>query len=106
MGILPNSTGMVPQWSSTEIVQMVLVGCIVFIIIIVVVIILIIIITVIIKWGDILFLDLLSVCPSVHPSLCLLVTLLCRSVSFESLVGLTKNCTNVKSDNSMCSVYI
>ena len=28
MGILPNSTGMVPGWSPTEIVQMVLIGCI------------------------------------------------------------------------------
>jgi len=28
MEILPNSTGMVPGWSSTEIVQMVLIGCI------------------------------------------------------------------------------
>jgi len=28
MGILPNSTGMVPGWSPTKIVQMVLIGCI------------------------------------------------------------------------------
>jgi len=28
MGILPNSTGMVPGWFPTEIVQMVLIGCI------------------------------------------------------------------------------
>jgi len=28
MGIWPNSTGMVPGWSSTKIVQMVLIGCI------------------------------------------------------------------------------
>jgi len=28
MGIWPNSTGMVPGWSLTEIVQMVLIGCI------------------------------------------------------------------------------
>jgi len=28
MGILPNSTGMVPGWSLTIIVQMVLIGCI------------------------------------------------------------------------------
>ena len=28
MGILPNSTGMVPGWSPTEIVQVVLIGCI------------------------------------------------------------------------------
>ena len=28
MGILPNSTGMVPGWSPTEIVQMVSIGCI------------------------------------------------------------------------------
>jgi len=28
MGILPNPTGMVPGWSPTEIVQMVLIGCI------------------------------------------------------------------------------
>ena len=27
MGILPNSTGMVPGWSPTKIVQMVLIGC-------------------------------------------------------------------------------
>jgi len=26
MGILPNSTGMVPGWSPTEIIQMVLIG--------------------------------------------------------------------------------
>jgi len=29
MGILPNSTGMVPGWSPTKIVQMVLIGCII-----------------------------------------------------------------------------
>jgi len=28
MVILPNSTGMVPGWSPTEIIQMVLIGCI------------------------------------------------------------------------------
>jgi len=28
MGILPNSTGMVPVWSPIEIVQMILIGCI------------------------------------------------------------------------------
>jgi len=28
MGIWPNSTGMVPGWSPTKIVQMVLIGCI------------------------------------------------------------------------------
>jgi len=28
MGIWPNSTGMIPWWSSTKIVQMVLIGCI------------------------------------------------------------------------------
>ena len=28
IGICPNSTGMVPWWSSTKIVQMVLIGCI------------------------------------------------------------------------------
>jgi len=28
MGILPNSTGMVPGWSLSEIVQIVLIGCI------------------------------------------------------------------------------
>jgi len=28
MGILPNSTGMVPGWSPTNIVKMVMIGCI------------------------------------------------------------------------------
>ena len=28
MGVLPNSTAMVPGWSPTKIVQMVLIGCI------------------------------------------------------------------------------
>jgi len=40
-----------------------------------------------IKWGDILLLALLSVLPSLRPSVCLFV----RSISFEPIVGFTNN---------------
>jgi len=49
------------------------------------------------KWGDILFLAPLSVCPS---------RFRVRSISFEPLVGFTNNCKNVKSDETMCSAYV
>jgi len=52
------------------------------------------------KWGDILFLALLSVRPSVRPS----VTLRVRSISFEPLVGFTNNFAQMSSMLRRCAV--
>ena len=59
------------------------------------------------KWGDILFLAPLSVCPSVRPSVRLSVTLSCSLYIFWTPSGIYKQlCTNVKYDETMCSAYV
>ena len=51
------------------------------------------------KWGDILFLAPLSVCPSVCPS-----RFRVRSISFEPLVGFTNNFAQMLSMMRRCAV--
>jgi len=51
------------------------------------------------KWGDILFLAPLSVCPSVRPS-----HFHVRSISFEPLVGFTNNFAQMSSMMRRCAV--
>ena len=59
------------------------------------------------KWGDILFLAPLSVCPSVRQSVCPSVRpshFRVRSISFEPLVGFTNNFAQMSSMMRPCAV--